>query len=40
VVEPQQAPAEKTRASLALILGGVGLAGILAMVSLVAATEK
>jgi hypothetical protein len=29
----------KTKASLALLLGGVGLAGILAMVSLVAATE-
>jgi hypothetical protein len=29
----------KTRASLALILGGVGLVGILAMVGLVAATE-
>jgi hypothetical protein len=29
----------KTRASLALILGGVGLAGILTMVGLVAATE-
>jgi hypothetical protein len=45
VVAPEVAPAEKptgvkTKASLALILGGVGLAGILAMVSLVAATEK
>jgi hypothetical protein len=36
---PPPASAVKTRASLALILGGVGLAGILAMVGLVAATE-
>ena len=36
---PPPAGAVKTKASLALILGGVGIAGILAMVGLVAATE-
>jgi hypothetical protein len=38
-LEKPAAPEVKDRASLALILGGVGLAGILAMVGLVAATE-